>query len=150
MGRHHQRRRPGIGLRQTTAAILVSLAAHADAIVYPSHHELYKFDYPARAHPPLSERRIKPRADNGGPIPLIVTNNCPDMLWPGVATQHGQGPVTTGFELAPGKTRNLTVGATWQGRVWGRTNCTADGETATCATGDCSGKLECEFSVSRL
>src|ERR1700761_3158096 len=26
------------------------------------------------------------------PIPLLVTNNCPDTLWPGVGTQHGVGP----------------------------------------------------------
>ncbi|KAH7037327.1 thaumatin family-domain-containing protein [Microdochium trichocladiopsis] len=141
-----QNRGAGLSLRQAAATAIAWWAAFADAIVYPSHHELYKFDYPPRAHPPASERHIKARADDEKPIPLLVTNNCPDTLWPGIATQHGDGPESTGFELGPGKRRNMTVGSTWQGRVWGRTNCTADGETATCATGDCFGKLECEFS----
>ena len=84
------------------------------------------------------------------PIPLIITNKCPDTIWPGVATQAGEGPECNGFALQPGQTRNLTVGPTWQGRVWGRTNCTVEGDTATCATGDCSNKLDCEFTVSRI
>ncbi|TGJ78447.1 hypothetical protein E0Z10_g10318 [Xylaria hypoxylon] len=78
-------------------------------------------------------------------IPLIVTNNCPNVLWPGIASQAGDAPETHGFELGPGKSMNLTVGPTWAGRVWGRTNCTVGGDTATCQTGDCLGKLNCVF-----
>lgn len=105
--------------------------------------------------------------DNGIPgpnetyVPLRVTNNCPETLWPGIGTQHGLGPGLGGFELVPGETMAFLVGPTWQGRVWGRTNCTfnADGTGPSningwngggqaCLTGDCFGVLDCEFSVS--
>ncbi|OIW30866.1 Osmotin, thaumatin-like protein [Coniochaeta ligniaria NRRL 30616] len=92
-------------------------------------------------------------------VPLRVTNNCPDTVWPGIGTQHGLGPGLGGFELVPGETMAFLVGPTWQGRVWGRTNCTfnADGTGPSnlngwngggqaCLTGDCFGVLDCEFS----
>ncbi|KAL7806313.1 Osmotin, thaumatin-like protein [Trichoderma gracile] len=59
-------------------------------------------------------------------IPLVVTNKCDSTIWPGVATQSGTGPGI--------------------GRVWGRTNCTVNGESCACKTGDCFAKLDCEFS----
>jgi hypothetical protein len=83
-----------------------------------------------------------------GRIPLSVENNCAETIWPGVGTQHGTGPGIGGFELAPKMTRDLWVGATWQGRVWGRTNCTVAGDSCACTTGDCFGKLDCQFTVS--
>lgn len=94
-------------------------------------------------------------------IPLKVTNNCADTIWPGVLTQGGVGPGTSGFELLPHKTRNLLVGPAWEGRVWGRTNCTFNengtgpgseggwnGGGAACLTGDCFGRLDCKVAVS--
>lgn len=133
-----------------TALLLSAQAPVAEAIVYPSSHELFKFDYlqPRPESAPIngaSKRKVSKREN---PIPLIVTNNCGDTIWPGVATQAGDGPESSGFELGPGETRDMTVGPTWNGRVWGRTNCTVSNETATCMTGDCFGLLECEYSVS--
>ena len=88
------------------------------------------------------------------PIPLLVTNSCPDTIWPGIGTQHGIGPGTGGFELAAGTSAQLYVGRDWQGRVWGRTNCTFNGNEngvngggAACMTGDCYGVLNCQVSV---
>lgn len=94
-------------------------------------------------------------------VPLRVTNNCPDTIWPGIGTQGGLGPGLGGFELVPGETMAFLVGPTWQGRVWGRTNCTFNangtgpsnlngwnGNGQACMTGDCFGVLNCEFSVS--
>lgn len=132
------------------AAFLLFTQIHvAQAVVYPSDHELYKFDY---LHPRAETdaidgvaKRVVSKREN--PIPLILTNSCSDTLWPGVATQAGDGPESSGFELGPGATRNLTVGPTWAGRVWGRTNCTVGNDTATCQTGDCFGMLECAYSV---
>lgn len=99
---------------------------------------------------------------NGNSIPLIVTNNCADTLWPGIGTQNGVGPGTGGFELSPGQTNQMFVSWDWQGRVWGRTNCSfnsdgtgpsnlngVDGAGAACLTGDCFGKLDCQYGVSR-
>jgi hypothetical protein len=40
------------------------------------------------------------------------------------------------------------VSGDWQGRVWGRTNCTVNDDSCSCETGDCLGKLNCEFSGS--
>lgn len=102
----------------------------------------------------------KDEPHNDTVIPIKVTNNCADTIWPGVLTQGGEGPGTSGFKLLAHKTRNLLVGPTWEGRVWGRTNCTFNengtgpgqdawnGGSAACLTGDCFGKLECEVAVS--
>ncbi|KAK9419438.1 putative Thaumatin family protein [Seiridium unicorne] len=132
----------------TAALLLSSQVLVAQAVVYPSNHGLHNSDY---LHPrPIADaidgvaRRTVSKREN--PIPLIVTNSCGDTIWPGVATQDGDGPESSGFELAPGETRNMTVGPTWNGRVWGRTNCTVSDDTATCQTGDCFGMLECEYS----
>lgn len=89
-----------------------------------------------------------PPEDWEGKVPLVVTNKCETTIWPGIATQSGTGPGTGGFELAPGKNKTLWVAPDWQGRVWGRTNCTVNGESCACKTGDCFSKLDCEFSVS--
>lgn len=93
-------------------------------------------------------RQGPPHEDWEGRIPLKITNQCPDTIWPAILTQHGTGPSTGGFGLDAGDSRNLWVGSTWQGRVWGRTNCTGDGDSASCDTGDCFKKLECEFAGS--
>lgn len=55
-------------------------------------------------------------ADGGIPgpsqdyVPLRVTNNCPETIWPGIGTQAGQGPGTGGFELPVGMTMAFIVG----------------------------------------
>lgn len=94
-------------------------------------------------------RRDLDDSDNwDGKRPLVITNKCSSTIWPGIATQNGEGPELGGFELRQGKARRLWVSSDWQGRVWGRTNCTVKGNSASCKTGDCVGKLNCEFSVS--
>ncbi|KAF2194520.1 Osmotin, thaumatin-like protein [Zopfia rhizophila CBS 207.26] len=83
--------------------------------------------------------------------PLLVTNNCPETVYPGISTQSGDGPKEKGFKLDPGATRNQTVSEDWQGRVWGRTNCSfndegtapKNGGPKACKTGDCNGILKC-------
>jgi beta-mannosidase len=88
--------------------------------------------------------------------PLLVTNQCPENIWPGISTQSGQGPSVNGFLLEPGETRNQTVSEDWQGRVWGRTNCSfsddgssaASGRGKACSSGDCNGALDCRVGVS--
>ena len=88
--------------------------------------------------------------------PLLVTNRCPDTVWPGISTQSGKGPGESGFKLDPGETKNQTVSEDWQGRVWGRTNCTfnsdgtgpAEGRSKACMSGDCYGVLNCRVGVS--
>lgn len=54
------------------------------------------------------------------------------------------------FELAPGANKTLTVSDDWQGRLWGRTNCTFDssgrnsgGNPRACSSGDCGGNIQC-------
>jgi len=77
-------------------------------------------------------------------VDLIITNRCTNTIWPAIATQNGAGPAESGFELAKGESQNLTVDTNWNGRVWGRTNCTFDSKgTGSCLTGDCSGVLNC-------
>jgi beta-mannosidase len=88
--------------------------------------------------------------------PLLVTNHCPETIWPGISTQSGDGPPETGFELQPGDMFNQTVSEDWQGRVWGRTNCSfnsagtgpREGGGRACRSGDCNGILNCQVGVS--
>ena len=93
--------------------------------------------------------------------PLFVSNNCGEVIYPAVLTQSGTGPSTTGFKLNPGGSQNLTVSADWQGRVWGRTNCSfnaqgtgpshtggVNGNGAACVTGDCGGTVQCQLAVT--
>jgi hypothetical protein len=90
--------------------------------------------------------------------PLLVTNKCPGDIYPGISTQSGKGPTENGFKLQPGETKNQTVSEDWQGRVWGRTNCTfnsdgsgpASGSGKACISGDCNGKLDCQVGVRWL
>ena len=87
--------------------------------------------------------------------PLLVTNNCPEDIWPGVSTQSGNGPALGGFKLSPGESKNQTVSEDWQGRVWGRTNCSfsedgtkaASGNGKACYSGDCNSALNCVVGV---
>lgn len=89
-------------------------------------------------------------------VPLRITNNCPEMIWPAVLTQSGIGPESSGFELEPGASNPQEVSGDWQGRVWGRTNCTfsparepASGQGGiVCQTGDCGQFIECRGTVS--
>ena len=92
--------------------------------------------------------------------PLVVSNLCKETIYPGIATQSGTPPEASGFQLTTGQTRNLTVSADWQGRVWGRTNCSFNsagtgpsnnggynGYGQACGTGDCNGVVNCKASV---
>jgi len=97
-----------------------------------------------------SIKQLRSRATT--PVSLVITNNCSETIWPAIASEAGTGPDTSGFELASGSKRNLSVKPDWQGRVWGRTNCTfnANGtgplnssSSTACTTGDCGGVLNC-------
>lgn len=89
-------------------------------------------------------------------VPLTVTNQCNEDIYPGIQTASGTGPGSSGFLLKPGGTKQQSVSADWQGRVWGRTNCTfnedgttsANGSGPACSTGDCGGSIACPGSVS--
>lgn len=83
-------------------------------------------------------------------VPLIVTNQCASTIYPGILTQSGTGPGTGGFQLTPGSNMSMTVSHNWQGRVWGRTNCSFTGNSGSgsCGSGDCSGGVSCTGTVS--
>ncbi len=98
---------------------------------------------------------------NRTPIQLTVANGCGESIWPGIVTQSGIGPGSGGFELTPGTSRLMFISADWAGRIWGRTDCSfnsdgsgpgahegVNGYGAACLTGDCFGKLDCQFAVS--
>jgi beta-mannosidase len=105
-----------------------------------------------RRLPPEEPRKEK--RDNS--TPLIVTNNCGDDIYPGITTQSGNGPDSTGFKLSPGDQNKLSVSENWQGRVWGRTNCSFNDQGTgpsnnspgkACGTGDCNGVMNCKVTV---
>ena len=109
-------------------------------------------------HMILPPRAFVNRQDDNRP--LMIENRCPEVIYPGVGTQGGTGPPVGGFRLGMGETRNFTVSADWQGRVWGRTNCSfnpegtapqhpggLNGGGAACGTGDCGGIVNCRGTV---
>ncbi len=88
--------------------------------------------------------------------PIRVTNSCPETIYPGFVTQAGEGPSKGGFELTSGSSESQTVSADWQGRVWGRTNCSfntagtgtaSNGGGPACTTGDCGSIVDCKATV---
>jgi hypothetical protein len=78
---------------------------------------------------------------------FTIANNCEHTVWPGILSSAGSAGVdTTGFALAPGESRALSVPSGWSGRLWGRTLCSTDAATGrfACVTGDCgSGRQDC-------
>jgi hypothetical protein len=106
----------------------------------------------------LLPRIVSTRATKN--ITIKITNNCSDTIWPALASQAGTGPDTGGFQLNSSTSQNLLVGSDWQGRVWGRTNCSFNangsgpsnlngnnGGGQACQTGDCNGVLSCVVTV---
>ncbi|CRG89361.1 Pathogenesis-related protein 5 [Talaromyces islandicus] len=83
--------------------------------------------------------------------PMRITNLCPSDIYPAIQTQAGTGPPSGGYYARPGNTTTFDVSADWQGRIWGRTNCSfnANGLSLNasgpaCLTGDCGGLLDCK------
>lgn len=103
-------------------------------------------------------RRVNLDRRASSTTPLVITNQCSEEIYPAILTQSGNGPGTGGFGLNAGNTRTLTVSESWQGRVWGRTNCSfnsaGDGPGGSitngqaCSTGDCGGIVDCRGAVS--
>ena len=101
------------------------------------------------------KRQIQPRQNgDGNNTPMIVSNWCADTIYPGVVTQGGTGPQNSGFELSPGDNQTLYVSSDWQGRIWGRTNCSFNDQGKpsggnngrACGSGDCGGALNCKVT----
>jgi beta-mannosidase len=94
------------------------------------------------------------KRDSG--VPITVTNQCSEDIYPGIETQGGTGPGSSGFLLQPGASNSQLVSADWNGRVWARTNCSfnaqgtasANGSGPACTTGDCGGTVACSSTVS--
>jgi len=100
------------------------------------------------------DKSFHSRQSSSSTVPLIITNKCADIIYPGIVTQAGKGPASQGFRLDSGTNKQQTVSTDWQGRIWGRTNCsfnaqgTAQGGGAACSTGDCGGTVNCAATVS--
>ena len=113
------------------------------------------------AQPALALHHMKqtpwaPLSKRASDVPLVVTNYCREDIYPGILTQHGSGPSQSGFLLQPGSQKSQSVSSDWQGRVWGRTNCSfnaagtgaSNGGGVACGTGDCGGVVGCQGTVS--
>lgn len=76
---------------------------------------------------------------------LILVNNCNESIWPGIQGGAGQqNPNKGGFLLSSGQEATMDVPEKWSGRIWGRQGCHFDSNNkGSCATGDCSGQLQC-------
>lgn len=75
-----------------------------------------------------------------------MINKCRHTVWPGLLSGAGTAQLpTTGFSLASGDSRTISIPKSWSGRIWGRTLCGQDSAGQfSCGTGDCgSGNLEC-------
>lgn len=96
---------------------------------------------------------VEKRQSGNQNTPLLVANWCNEDIYPALLTQGGGGPTQNGFHLSPGSNQTIYVSDDWQGRVWGRTNCSFDssgqaqgGSNTACSTGDCGGALDCQIA----
>jgi len=141
-----------------SSIFLFSLVPIAIAI-NPS--EMPQYNIRRRSGSPDRPAHFGPYTKRDGGLPLKITNACAETIWPGIGTQAGTGAGTGGFELAVGVSKDLTVSSDWQGRVWGRTNCSFNalgtgasnlngnnGGGRACDSGDCGGVLSCVLTVS--
>ena len=120
-------------------ATIRALFLYSSALAGASHesHHIKRF-----AQPLDLERR------QNANTPLVISNQCGETIYPGILTQGGTGPGTGGFQLTAGNNKTLSVSENWQGRVWGRTNCTFNGgSSGSCSTGDCGGVVSCIGTV---
>ena len=141
--------------------LIPQVVSYASPSSYAYDFQLHPADIRRRSGSPERPAFWGPPRKRATQVPLIVSNNCGDTIWPGIGTQAGTGPGTGGFELSSGSSNSLMVSADWQGRVWGRTNCSfniggtgasnlngQNGAGAACGTGDCGGVLNCVNTVS--
>ncbi|EEE56953.1 hypothetical protein OsJ_06661 [Oryza sativa Japonica Group] len=71
---------------------------------------------------------------------FVFTNNCHEVLYPGVLTPAtAQAFPTTGFELQPGASAAYDgVPDNWSGNIWARRLCSTDASGRfSCESGDC-------------
>ncbi|XP_023907783.1 osmotin-like protein [Quercus suber] len=84
------------------------------------------------------------KARNPGLV-LTLLNNCPFTVWPAIQPDSGN-PVLErgGFALNARAHRSFPAPTQhWSGRIWARTGCNYANNRFSCATGDCSNRLEC-------
>ncbi|KAK1056833.1 hypothetical protein LTR33_013798 [Friedmanniomyces endolithicus] len=86
----------------------------------------------ASAEHSMSRPRLSQRQGGNNNRPILIS---------------GTGPSTTGYAAQPNTNLTVYVSSDWQGRVWGRTNCTfssSGGGGSSCTTGDCGGLQACK------
>ncbi len=85
------------------------------------------------------------KAASSGTRTFSFVNNTSGTIWAGAAGNAGfPAPSGGGWEMRRGATFSVTVSNGWQGRFWGRTYCSFNGEgSGHCETGDCGGVLKC-------
>ncbi|PWA94769.1 bulb-type lectin domain-containing protein [Artemisia annua] len=74
---------------------------------------------------------------------FTLVNECKLTVWPGITGTPGFN--STGFELMQNSSRSFQVTDSWDGVIWGRTDCTFNqfGQ-GSCVIGDCgSNEIEC-------
>ncbi|KAF7870463.1 hypothetical protein EAF04_004207 [Stromatinia cepivora] len=150
----HRSRKSSISRKLLAASLCLAILPIVDAHTYYRNRAAWRPNW----DPNRPVRKGPPKKRDGG-IPLVVSNMCPETIWPGIGTQAGTGAGVGGFALQTGESKSLSVSADWQGRVWGRTNCSFavggngasnaagnDGSGAACTTGDCGGLLDCAIT----
>jgi len=82
-------------------------------------------------------------------VTFHVTNKCPFSIWPAIAPNAGHPMIADGgFLLHCGRTQQVQLPATWNGRFWARTGCKCTPTSqCACETGDCRGLLSCNGSI---
>lgn len=139
--------------RRRGGAALMTLLMLSSVPTTTAANHMQLFSVPLRSHATADS--------DDATITLRVVNNCTDDIYPGILTQGGTAPETNGFLLNPGASKTQYVSPDWQGRVWGRTNCSFNdngtapavygqynGTGKACLTGDCGGTVACAGTVS--
>jgi hypothetical protein len=100
---------------------------------------------PTQPPQPVTTDSNVPVTGAAGPVhTLTFVNSCAQTVWVGALANDANMPLPNGggWALAPGAQSNITLVGNWGGRFWGRVGCAAQGNTFTCASGDC-GALTC-------
>lgn len=100
----------------------------------------------ASAEHHMKREKITKRQGGNTNTPILISNWCAETIYPAILTQGGTGPQNTGYTAQPNSNQTVYVSSDWQGRVWGRTNCTFGNGKAgsSCSTGDCGGIQACK------
>lgn len=101
---HRSRKSSSISRKLLAASLCLAMLPIAEAHTYYRNRATWKPNW----DPNRPVRKGPPKKRDGG-IPLVVSNMCPETIWPGIGTQAGTGAGVGGFALQTGESKSIVV-----------------------------------------